>query len=149
MFPRRDTKLPELKKRNHIHFEKLDISEYRYLILIYLRFQLQRGQNCILSKNNHHKSIVSIYSLNQLQQWHKFFWKWVKSILLWYSYIKMCMYVLCLWNILMPVYLYFVQKMSLFHAPLLKQIITLQKSNISISIDIFIKTHQFVCIKQI
>ena len=35
-----------------------------------------------------------------------------------------------------------------FDAPLHKQIITLQKFNIHISINIFIKTHQFVCIRQ-
>ena len=34
-----------------------------------------------------------------------------------------------------------------FNAPLHKQIITLQKFNIHISIDISIKTHQFVCIR--
>jgi hypothetical protein len=38
---------------------------------------------------------------------------------------------------------------ELLNAPLHKQIITLQKFNISIYIDISIKTHQFVCIRQV
>ena len=37
---------------------------------------------------------------------------------------------------------------SEFHTPLHKQIITLQKFNFPISIDISIKTHKFVCIRQ-
>ena len=35
-----------------------------------------------------------------------------------------------------------------FHVPLHKQIITLQKFNIPISIDISIETHKFLCIRQ-
>ena len=38
--------------------------------------------------------------------------------------------------------------LSEFHAPLHKQLITLQKFSIPISIDISIKTHKFVCIRQ-
>ena len=37
---------------------------------------------------------------------------------------------------------------SEFHTPLQKQIITLQKFHVPISIDISFKTHQFVCIRQ-
>ena len=37
--------------------------------------------------------------------------------------------------------------LSEFHAPLHKQIVTLQKFNIPISIDIAIATNQFVCIR--
>ena len=37
---------------------------------------------------------------------------------------------------------------SEFHEPLRKQIITFQKFNIPIFIDISIKTHEFVCIRQ-
>ena len=36
---------------------------------------------------------------------------------------------------------------SEFHALLHKQLITIQKFNSPISIDIFIKAHQFVCIR--
>ena len=75
------------KKIIYIYFETLHISEYKYLILIYLRFQFQKGQNRILSKNNHHKSISS---MSHYKQWHKFFWKWVKSVFLWYTYLKLC-----------------------------------------------------------
>ena len=35
-----------------------------------------------------------------------------------------------------------------FHGPLHKQIITLQKFSIPISIDISLKTHMFLCIRQ-